>query len=277
MKLSLVVQTKEVEATIPVALLTGSFEEKLAKANQLGVDGLELMTTEPSQLDAGEIKRLFSQFDISISAIASGALARYCDLTLIDKEPEKSTAALQRLQDLIDLASNVGTSLVTIGSFRGWSSSVEGNGRERLIHTLGVAADHAEKRGVQLVIEPLNHYEADLIHCAEEGLVFLEELGHPSVGLLLDTYHVNIEESSWTEPFEKVMAKQKLWHVHLGDNNRLPPGQGLIDFSSIINTLKQTGYQGFLSAELLALPDPDTAARRTVETIRPLLKKLSNK
>lgn len=272
MKLSLVVQTPEVEPIIPVALLSGSFEDKLAKASRLGVDGLELMTTEPTRLDAEEIKKQFIQYGLSIPAIASGAIARYQGLTLINKDPSKSTLALKRLRELIDLAALVGAPLVTIGSFRGWSASIAEDGRSRLIQALREAGDQAKGRDIRLVVEPLNRYEADLIQCADEGLAFLDELGHSSVGLLLDTYHVNIEESSWTKPFEKVMRKDKLWHVHIGDNNRLPPGQGLIDFSAIIATLKRVGYQGYLSAELLALPDPDTAARQTAEAIQPLLK-----
>jgi sugar phosphate isomerase/epimerase len=89
--------------------------------------------------------------------------------------------------------------------------------------------------------------------------------------LLLDTYHVNIEETSWTEPFRRLMAAGKLWHVHLGDNNRLPPGRGLIDFAAIVATLRQLDYTGWLSAELLARPDPDTAAQQTLTYMRSLL------
>jgi sugar phosphate isomerase/epimerase len=62
-----------------------------------------------------------------------------------------------------------------------------------------------------------------------------------------------------------------LWHVHLGDNNRLPPGCGLIDFRAIVATLREVGYSGYLSAELLARPDPDTAARHTLTYMRSLL------
>ncbi|MDI7276456.1 MAG: TIM barrel protein, partial [Anaerolineae bacterium] len=104
-----------------------------------------------------------------------------------------------------------------------------------------------------------------------EGLAFLEEVGHPALGLLLDTYHVNIEERSWTEPFRRLMAAGRLWHVHLGDNNRLYPGGGLIDFAAIVSTLGEAGYRGYLSAELLAQPDPDTAAAESLSAMRPLV------
>ena len=87
----------------------------------------------------------------------------------------------------------------------------------------------------------------------------------------MDTYHINIEEASWTEPFRQVMAEDKLFHVHLGDNNRLPPGKGLIDFSAIVDTLAEINYTGYLSAELFPKPDPDTAARQTLEYMNTIL------
>jgi sugar phosphate isomerase/epimerase len=90
----------------------------------------------------------------------------------------------------------------------------------------------------------------------------------------LDTFHVNIEEASWTEPFVRVFEAGKLFHVHLGDNNRLPPGKGLIDFPAILRTLMSLGYQGFLSAELLALPDADSAAADTLAYMRALEEKV---
>jgi sugar phosphate isomerase/epimerase len=129
----------------------------------------------------------------------------------------------------------------------------------------------ADARNVQLALEPLNRYETDIIHNVEEGLAFLHEVNHPALGLLLDTYHINIEEPSWTEPFRRAMSSGQLLHVHLGDNNRLPPGHGLIDFAAIVATLREIGYSGYLSAELLALPDPDTAARQTLAHMRCLL------
>jgi sugar phosphate isomerase/epimerase len=82
------------------------------------------------------------------------------------------------------------------------------------------------------------------------------------VGLLLDTYHMNIEESSWTEPFKQVMQAGRHFHVHLRDNKHLPPGKGLIDFQAIVRTLSGTGYQDFLSAELLPKPNPNEAAEQ---------------
>ena len=271
MKLALTVQTSEVDRTVPVALLSGTFEEKIAKARDLGADGVELLTSNPTTLDAGRIRACLEQNALEVAAIGSGAVAFAAGLRLLDADPDTASRARQRLHELVDLAAAVGAPLVTIGSFRGWAGPAgTQRGRERLAALLREAAARAQAAGVRLVLEPLNRYEADLIHTAEEGLAFLREIGHPALGLLLDTYHVNIEESSWTEPFRQAAAVGQLWHVHLGDNNRLPPGRGLIDFPAITATLREAGYTGYLSAELLGRPDPDTAARQTLDYMRRL-------
>ncbi len=271
MKLSLTIQTPEVPKPVPVALLNGAFEEKLARAAHLGADGLDLMVTNPAELDPNAIRASLQQHGLAVAAISSGALALVIGLTLLHANPEKAGLAETRLRQLIDFATAVGSPLVTVGSFRGRLASVGSGGRERLAAILGDAASYAQLHGLRLAMEPLNRYETDLVFNAEEGLAFVDKIGHPAFGLLLDTYHVNIEEASWTEPFQRVMAAGRLWHVHLGDNNRLSPGRGLIDFPAIVASLHQIGYSGYLSAELLPKPDPDTAAVETLTYMRSLL------
>jgi len=277
MKLSLAIQTPEVEPLVPVALLNGTFEEKLPKAARLGADGVELMSANPALLDAGTIRASLQEHGLEAAAIGSGAVAFATGLTLLHADPEKAGRAKAVMHALVDLAAAVsaplvtGAPLVTVGSFRGRLASVGTGGRERLVAVLRAAATYAASRGVRLVLEPLNRYESDVINDVKDGLAFLRDVGHPALGLVLDTYHVNIEESSWTTPFRQAMAAGRLWHVHIGDNNRLPPGRGLIDFPAIVATLREIGYDGYLSAELLARPDPDTAARDTLTYMRSLL------
>ena len=268
MKLALAVQTPEVQSAVPVALLSGSFEEKLAKAAHLGADGVELMAADPAALDTDAIRAALARSGLQPAAIGSGAVALTTGCTLLHAEAGRAAEARARLHSLIDLAAAVGAPLVTIGGLRGRLAAGGPRARERLATVLREAAACAAARGVRLALEPLNRYESDVVNNAEEGLAFLAEVDHPALGLLLDTFHVNIEESSWTQPFRRLMAAGRLWHVHLGDNNRLPPGRGLIDFGAIVGTLCEIGYTGYLSAELLARPDPDTAASETMAYMR---------
>ena len=99
----------------------------------------------------------------------------------------------------------------------------------------------------------------------------MREVGCPAPSILLDTFHINILERSWTEPFQRVMSARRVRYVHLGDNIRRPPGRGLMDSFAIVATLRQIGYNGYLSAALLEQPDPDTAALDTRTYVRPLI------
>ncbi len=273
MKLSLNIQTPEIKSISPLALLKGSFKEKLIKAAGLGADGVELLTIEPETMDVDAIRSGVQQVGLEVSAIGSGAIRLATGLTLLHSEPTKANLAKLKLQNLINFAVNVGAPLVTIGGFRGRIAFVGNDGRKSLLQILLECASYAHSRGIRLALEPLNRYETDVIINVDDALAFINDVNHPALGILLDTYHVNIEESSWTEPFRKAMDSGKLWHVHLGDNNRLPPGQGLIDFEAIITTLRELDYTYYLSAELIPQPDADTAARQTLAFMHNLVEK----
>lgn len=269
MKLALATPTPEVTAPVPVALLSGTFAERMQKASRLGYDGVELLVVRPDDLGADEIRTQVSDAGLEVAAIGTGAIYLVDKVTLLASDPNISRAAADRLEALINFAAAVGAPIVTIGSFRGrlaWAGGPQA--REKLARVLRVGADTAMEQGVRLVLEPVNRYEGDIVHTAEEGLAFIREVGHSHLGLLLDTYHVNIEEASLTEPFRQSITAGRLWHVHIGDSNRLPPGQGHIDFPGIVATLSESGYQGYLSAELLPRPDPDAAAEATVRHMR---------
>jgi len=270
-KLAVVVATPEVQPVPPVALLSGSFWQKLEKAAALGFAGVELMCLDPEQVDRQRLVRELSRLGLTVPAIGTGALPFCLGLTLLHADEGVRAEAMRRAQALVEMASELGA-MVTIGSFRGWLSSMgrPEDGRVALAEKIGALADVAAARGVRLALEPLNRYEAEVLNTAAQALAFLEELGRPNVGLLLDTFHVNIEEPSIGEAVR--LSGPRLWHVHLGDSNRWPPGCGHFPFAQFLDALRSVGYGGFLSAELLARPDPDEAARLTYEHMSKLLK-----
>jgi sugar phosphate isomerase/epimerase len=272
MKIALATHTSDVIQPPPVALLSGTFEERLEKAARLGYAGVELMVARPSQLNPTLIQNQVKVAGLEIAAVASGPIFMLDGLTLLAEKEETSQLAVKRLGELIRLANQLSTPLVTIGSFRGrlsWAGGLPA--KDRLVKILQSAADLAQAQGVRLVLEPLNRYETDLIRNSTEGLAFCSEVGREVFGLVLDTFHMNIEESNLPSAIRSSMAAGKLWHIHLGDSNRHPPGQGHIDFAGLVKTLIGCNYRGYLSAELLPLPDPDAAAAETIAFMRRLI------
>jgi sugar phosphate isomerase/epimerase len=117
-------------------------------------------------------------------------------------------------------------------------------------------------------LEPINRYETSLINNIEEGLALLDRVGAENMGLMPDTFHMNIEDAD----IEKSLRAcgDRIFHVHVADSNRWPPGAGHLDFASILKTVFETGYQGFISGEFMPLPDADTAAQMGITHLRQL-------
>jgi 5-keto-L-gluconate epimerase len=123
-------------------------------------------------------------------------------------------------------------------------------------------ARRAAGLGVTLLLEPINRYETNFVNTAAEGIALLEEIGEPSMKLLLDTFHMNIEERTLAGALRA--AGDRLGYVHIADSNRRAPGQGHIDFPAVMSALDAIAYRGMLVAEILPLPDDVEAARLTV-------------
>ena len=113
------------------------------------------------------------------------------------------------------------------------------------------------EKNIKLGIEPLNRYESDFINTVDEGLRLCELIDHPNVGLLLDVYHMNIEEKNMCQSIEK--AKDKLFHFQVAENDRGIPGTGSINWVEIFNTLKKINYNKSVSLEMFIQANVDTS------------------
>ncbi len=122
---------------------------------------------------------------------------------------------------------------------------------------------------MHLALEPLNRYETSLINTIDEALDVIERVGEDNLGLLPDTFHMNIEEPSVEDSLRR--AAGRTIHFHVADSNRWHPGAGHLDFARILRLLKDLGYDRYLSGEFLPLPDARTAAANAIDHLRPAL------
>ncbi|MDR3703926.1 MAG: sugar phosphate isomerase/epimerase, partial [Candidatus Sulfopaludibacter sp.] len=132
----------------------------------------------------------------------------------------------------------------------------------RYIACIERCADVAEPLGVELIVEPVNRYEVNFINNCTEGLEIVRRCGRPSVKLMPDVFHMNIEDASFRQSFEA--AREFVTYIHVADSNRLAPGWGHMPFDEIFAVLSDIGYNGYLTAEILPLPDPLAAARQAI-------------
>jgi sugar phosphate isomerase/epimerase len=110
-------------------------------------------------------------------------------------------------------------------------------------------------------LEAINRYETPLLNTARDVVALIEEERLAATGLLLDTFHMNIEEASMAETIRKYISR--IAHFHIADSNRWPPGHGHLKVEDSLRLLEALGYDGWVSAE--TLPKPDNA-RAVVDT-----------
>ncbi len=120
-----------------------------------------------------------------------------------------------------------------------WQWAIEG---------LKAVHDHATKEGIRMALEPLNRFETNFLNRHDQALLLAESVA-PDVGVCLDLYHMNMEEADFYKAIRT--AGNKLYDLHVADNNRMACGQGMLDWERILNTLKEIGYEGSLTVEFV--------------------------
>lgn len=265
MQFAVSIITPEVRGEAPLALLTGDFDQRLAKAVSYGYQGVELVTCNPASLDSGEILRRLSRHGLAPAAVATGFIAASRDLTLSSPDGDVRRQAAALLEDLIRFSAAVGSKVVTIGSFRGRNHPAAA---ENLRTSLAGADALASGLGVMVALEPINAGESDFLTDAAQARQWISQSGLRAVGLLLDTYHVFLSEPEPLEAFR--LYRKELIHVHLADSGRKAVGNGTIDFNGVERVLKETGYAGWQSAELARAGEPDENGRSTMDFLRRL-------
>ncbi len=248
----------------------GDFAATAGRLAELGYDGAELQVRDPAAIDVPALKAVLARYRLAVPVIATGLAWTEDGLSFTDPDPAVRAAAVKRIQAQISFAAELET-MVMVGLVRGRHAGKvsRGQGMAWLLEALAACAAFSASLGVRLVIEPIDRFETDLIHSTQDGLALLDQLGYDHVGLVLDTFHLNIEDVSIEGSIRQ--AAERLFHFHLSDSNRWHPGAGHIDFGSVIRTLHEIGYTGFVTGEFMPRPDADTAAQRCVEYIRPLL------
>lgn len=134
-------------------------------------------------------------------------------------------------------------------------------------------ADYAQKKGVIVILEPINRYETILLNRGDEVYDFIvNDLGNPdSIGILWDLFHANIEDRDFAQTIAEIGPKIK--HVHVADSNRAFPGYGHTDLDSIFKLLYEAGFEEYASFECFNRPSVQTVLEETapwVEHIRAL-------
>lgn len=256
-----------VEADVQPEGLGGDFEKNARFISDLGFDGADLSIMNLDQVDRRKVKEIIKRYQLAVPAIASGRYFLKHGLSISTSNRDIRKKTMDKIEEFVGFAGELGSNFV-IGPVQGEYERSYEEGFNYMGDSLQQCAKFAERQGVLLLIEPMNRFIPAIIRTIGEGVKMVDKVGSPSVRLVADTFHMNIEERSMTESIKQ--AKGYTAQMHFCDNNRRAPGQGHIDFHKIAEALKEIKYEGFVSAEILPEPDPLTAAKLSIELIKSL-------
>lgn len=245
---------------------TTEFNERsyalLPRIREHGFDGFEIPVFQPSAINPGKIWRTLAE---------NGLECRVCailppGLNTISDDPIVRRKTKTHLADCAKLAAEMGSALMggpvyaPVGHLPGrrrtedeWKWAVE------CFQSLGSTL---QENGVELALEPLNRFETYFLNTASDAVYLCEEINHPRIGVLLDTFHTNIEEKDVAGAFRS--TGKFLKHIHACENDRGIPGTGHVEFSAIATALREINYDGWITIESFGYTHKELAAAAAI-------------
>ncbi len=273
MRLCYQVATPDVAIADSVTAYQGPLENSCRDLAALGFDGVEFMTLNPDQLDWEEVKATLAKYNLSCTLVCTGEIYGQLGLSYTDPDPAKREEAVRRTKLIIDFAQALDAN-VNFGRIRGhYCAEMPKEETEALsIAAFQELSDYAAPKGVMLALEEVTIMQTNFLNTLAESVDFIERVNKPNFRLMMDIFHMNLEEKDIYEAIRKYSPYNI--HVHLADNNRRYPGQCGLDFEKIIQTFHDCGYTGDFTTEIFQIPDMYGAARGSVECLAPILKKV---
>lgn len=242
---------------IHLSTFTPSWEDDvfpyLELSARIGYQAVEFPLMYPFDFDVAQAAALLKKHGLSCTC--GTGINPLEDVSSTDEAIRQ--AGVRRLKRCVEIAQELGSDCLGGVLYAPWGQRVSRQGAaaryQASLESLAQVADFAAPRGVTLSLELLNRYESFFMNNMQEGLDFLARLDRDNVKLHFDTFHAHIEERSLTEAI--CLGGEKIWHVHLCDNNRGAPGSGSIDFRAVLTALRRIGYDRNLMVENFVIPD----------------------
>ena len=224
-------------------------ETTLARLSRLGFKSIEI-SGEPEKYDPKHVNELLDRYNMKCWGSVTLMLG---ERNMQSANEATRAMSVQYVKDCIQLVSDLNGQILTlvpgtVGKIA--PDSTPENEWAWLVEGTKEVYEFAEAKGVRVGIEPLNRFESYLITRAEQALALCDAVG-PTLGVVLDAFHINIEESNLYDAI-RLVGKDKLVDVHVADNNRMPAGYGDYDWTEFVGVLEEIGYTGALTAEFVA-------------------------
>jgi sugar phosphate isomerase/epimerase len=246
--------------------------EKFEKAVSLGFDAIELR----GKGDLAFEKRIDELFTAKEAGVVMPTVCVEMKHFIGDFDDALRRDAINNMKSQIStIVQAGGFAAVTPASWGKFSAVIPSYGpaprtpeedRQVLLEALRELGEHAKKEGGKLLLEPLNRYENHMVNTIGQALDLIEETGLDSLGVVADTYQMNISEDKMDEPL--LRAGKRLVHLQASDSNRFQPGIGHLDWKTVLQTLRDMDYDGFVAFECLILGEPEAALKDSAAFLR---------
>lgn len=264
-------------------------EKTLERLQGQGYDAVE-MFGEPKKMGMKKLRDIFDSFNFRVCGVTGmwGSISEdgwKRKVLSADRSITKHTE--EYVMDCIKMCQSVGGNEMNICLFADndmaafdrnhgtLSSDKKDTVIQKAIPLLRTLSRYAKDYGVHILVEPLNRYNTPYCSSAKDAFVIANKVNHENFGILLDTFHMNIEEDSLEDTILK--SRKMLRHMHLADNNRKMPGYAHIDFQSIMRSLSSIGYNGYASFEPnVSDKDYVNSTKKGLEFIKSLEKAVSS-
>ncbi len=245
-------------------------ERMFFSLREIGYQGIEPFVRDPRAMDQEKFCRILECSGLEVAAVGTGPLAAEDKLTFTSPDESVRREAIERTKAVIDFAARFGAQ-VNIGKLRGdlykWNAL---QAREWMKEAFISVCEYASSKNILVTLEPQSRFSIDNLKSTQEGIAWLEDLKLPSLYIMLDLFHMNIEDKSIAASFIEAKAYTK--HIHFTDNNRGVPGVGSINFLEVLRVLKALGYEHYISMEIEQFPDCYSAAKASFDYVDRLIK-----
>jgi len=217
-----------------------------AKAAEAGYDGVEISLV--AGLDVGVERMLRTARSLGLDVLCSTGLSPTMDISSPD--PSVRRAGIDHRRRCLDDSARLGSPILGGVTYATWMGFPEGDHdgyRQRSAAALHEVAGYASTVGVDVCLEVLNRFETFMFNTVAGCLQFIDGVGHPSIKVELDTFHMNMEEDDLADAVR--LAGSRIGHVQVAANNRRAPQYGHIDWASFRAALDDAGYEGWVVFE----------------------------
>jgi D-psicose/D-tagatose/L-ribulose 3-epimerase len=259
-------ETKPMKIAANALIWTTEFDEQtfslLPRLREKGFDGFEVAIFEPQKVKAKSIRTAIA--DAGLECTVCCILPNGLSPISADREVREKTKT--HLLECISVCAELGSTLMggpvyaPIGYLPGRRRSAEE--WNWVVETFSSLTDSLRSYRIDFAIEPLNRFETFFLNTAADAVLLCEKIGDPRIGVLMDTFHTNIEEKDVAAAI--LSAGKHLKHVHACENDRGIPGTGHVDFPAIVGALRKLRYDGWITIESFGYTHKELAAAAAI-------------